>query len=261
MLAPANWPLRYHLWNLKWGAPRGRVLRGFLEREKRATPWGARLVGPFAYQTNNTTRAFEYPWAFEALDVARGQRILEIGGGLSGFQFVLDYAGAEVINVDPGDEFHTRGWPVTPETMARLNRVLGTKVVLKNCYLEDAKFPDASFDRIVSISVFEHIDEPVLAGILSEVRRILKPGGLVVMTVDLFLDVKPFADKETNIYGHNVSVKWIVETSGLKRIHGNPAELFGYPEFDAGVISRRRSEYLIGKYPGMVQTIVLRKLK
>jgi SAM-dependent methyltransferase len=259
VLAPSTFPLRYHLWNLKWGAPRGRLLRGLIDRERRATRWAAPLVGCFAFQGNNTTRAFEYPWVFEALGPARGLGILEIGGSLSGFQFVLDRAGATVINVDPGDEFHASGWPVTPETMRRLNAVLGTNVVLKNSTLEAAAFPDASFDRVVSISVFEHIPEPVLAGLLHEVRRVLKPGGLLVMTVDLFLDVEPFTKASQNVYGHNVSVKWIVEQSGLELVHGTRSELFGYPEFDPAAIMRRRPDLLVGKYPAMVQTVSLRK--
>ena len=192
MLAPASLPWKYRWFNLKWGAPSGRLVRGLLSRERRATPWGAPLVGPFAFQGNNTTRAFEYPWAVEALQLRPGLRVLEIGGSLSGFQFVVDRAGCEMIDVDPGDAFHAGGWPVTPATIARLNRLFGTHVTLLNQYLEDAKFPDDSFDRVVSVSVFEHIPENLLAGILAEVRRVLKPGGLLVLTVDLFLDVEPF---------------------------------------------------------------------
>lgn len=260
MLAPSTLPFRYRWFNLKWGAPKGRLVRGFLSREQRATPIGSKLAGCFAFQGNNTTRRFEYPWAFEALQVRPGLRVLEIGGSLSGFQFVLDHAGCKVTNVDPGSDFHASGWPVTPETMSRFNRLLGTDVSLRNVYLEDAKFPDSSFDRIVSISVFEHIPEPVLAGILAEVRRILKPGGLCVLTVDLFFNVAPFAEPIENEYGHNVSVKWLVESSGLEMIHGEPSQLFGYPEFDWRKIQADGHRFLRGKYPSMIQTVILRKI-
>ena len=259
MLAPAHLPLRYRLFNLKWGAPNGRIVRAFLSREQRATPLGAKLVGCFAFQGNNTTRRFEYPWAFEALQLKRGLRILEVGGSLSGFQFAIDRAGCDIDNVDPGSDFFASGWKVTPETMEMLNSLLGTDVLLRNLYLEDAKYPDASFDRVVSISVFEHIPEPALASILAEVRRILRPGGLCVLTVDLFVNVAPFAEPFSNEYGHNVSVKWMVETSGLELVHGVKSELFGYPEFDWRAIKANETRYLKGKYPSMIQTIVLRK--
>ena len=259
MLAPARLSLRQQWFNLRWGAPSGRLIRGLLKGETRVTGWAATASGPVAYQVNNTTRRFEYPWAFEALRVEPGLRVLEIGGGLSGLQFVLDRAGCEVVNVDPGDELFNASWPPTAATMARLNKLLGTNVTMLNCFLHEAKFPDDSFDRVVSISVFEHIPEEILRGILSEVRRVLKPGGLLVITMDLFLDVQPFAAAESNMYGHNVSAKWIVDTSGLERIHGKPSELYGYPEFDPRSIRERESTFLVGKYPAMAQTLVLRK--
>jgi SAM-dependent methyltransferase len=259
MLAPANYPLRYHWFNLKWGAPSGRLIRGVLSRERRTAPWRARLVGCFGFQGNNSTRAFEYPWAFEAIGPSAGLRVLEIGGSLSGFQFALDRAGCEVVNVDPGDPFYTGLWPATPANVALLNGLFKTNVTLKQCFLADAAFPDASFDRVVSISVFEHIPEEALTGILRETFRILKPGGLLILSIDLFLNVQPFEDRVANEYGHNVSVKWLVEKSGMEIVHGKPAELFGYPDFNWKVISANRNRYLTGNYPSMVQTVVLRK--
>jgi SAM-dependent methyltransferase len=259
MLAPANWPLRYRWFNLKWGAPNGRLIRGFLSLDRRATPLGARLVGCFGFHGNNTTRAFEYPWAAEALSLSHGLKVLEIGGSLSGFQFALDRMGCAVVDVDPGEEHFLSRWPATTETVDMLNGLLGTHVTFKQCFLAQAAFPDETFDRIVSISVFEHIPEPALAELLAEVKRILKPGGLVVLTIDLFLNVKPFTDAVQNEYGHNISVKWLVETSGLELIHGNKSELHGYPEFDFRAIFQNRQRYLVGKYPSMIQTVVLRK--
>jgi hypothetical protein len=45
----------------------------------------------------------------------------------------------------------------------------------------------------------------------------------------------------------------------MELIHGRQEELFGYQEFRPEDIDKRRSEFLIGKYPAMVQTLVLRK--
>ena len=41
-------------------------------------------------------------------------------------------------------------------------------------------FPDASFDKIISVNTIEHIHD--FEGFLRELRRILKPGGLVFVT-------------------------------------------------------------------------------
>jgi ubiquinone/menaquinone biosynthesis C-methylase UbiE len=58
-------------------------------------------------------------------------------------------------------------------------------------FLGRAAFPDASFDRVVSISVFEHIPEEALTGILRETFRILKPGGLLISASTYFSTSSP----------------------------------------------------------------------
>jgi SAM-dependent methyltransferase len=186
-------------------------------------------------------------------------RVLEIGGSLAGLQFVLDRCGCEVVNVDPGQEHFVGALGVNTETFALLNRRFGTSVVLKRCLLEEANFPGDTFDRIVSVSVLEHVPDEFLWPLLREARRVLKPGGIFVMTIDLFLNVTPFADLAVNEYGRNANVKQLVAESGLQMIHGRPSELHGYPEFDAARILANRGHYLVGEYPAMAQTVVLKK--
>jgi len=45
-------------------------------------------------------------------------------------------------------------------------------------------FPDASFDLVLATDIIEHVDDDVLA--LGEIRRVLKPGGRVLVTVPAF---------------------------------------------------------------------------
>ena len=45
--------------------------------------------------------------------------------------------------------------------------------------VEELKFPDASFDVVSMINVFSHLTSPTAT--LTEIKRILKPGGLLVM--------------------------------------------------------------------------------
>lgn len=260
MLLRRDVPAWYDEWNRRWGAPHGRSLVRKLPRKLRSLPGVAQLVGPFGFQPNSDTRVLEYPWAYEALQLSPGMRVLEIGGSNSGFQFVLDRAGCSVVNVDPGKAAHGVGWPVTPEFTARLNRRFGAGVELRNCFIEDAKLADASFDRALSISTIEHIPKSEIPGILGHVRRALKPGGLFVVTVDLFLDLAPFTEVTENRWGINVPIRWLVEQSGLELVVGQPDELYGYEGFDPAQVNSLRERYYVGTaWPVMVQALVLRK--
>jgi SAM-dependent methyltransferase len=249
------------------GAPFGRTLYRWTSE----MPVGLRFIdstifkvmpalrGPFAFQPNNATREAEYPWAFHATPIMSGLKVLEIGGSLSGFQFVLDRAGCQVVNVDPGMEAHGRGWPVDATSIAQLNRMFGTSVELYNGFLSAAPFARDTFDRIFSISVIEHVPLEESPALMARAYELLKPGGYFVMTLDLFLNLKPFTSRESNEFGTNVSVRTLAESAPFELIEGDRTELFGYPEFDADRILSNLDALMVGMYPAIPQLVVLRK--
>jgi SAM-dependent methyltransferase len=51
------------------------------------------------------------------------------------------------------------------------------KILVRRGTLEEAKFPDASFDVVTLVDVIEHLADPLST--LQEIRRVLKPGGLL----------------------------------------------------------------------------------
>lgn len=54
-------------------------------------------------------------------------------------------------------------------------------------------FPDDFFDKIVSIAVFHHIpSEELRIQFLKEARRVLRPGGIIILTVWNFREAKEF---------------------------------------------------------------------
>lgn len=229
---------KYAAWNKKWDAPFG---------------------GMFANQDNNGTRAFEYPWAFYATPLQQGMKVLDFGGSLGGFQFVLDKEGAEVHTVDPGEEAKGKGWPVNQESMDRLNALYKTQVTLHNCFIEEAKLPPYSFDRVFSISVIEHIPGEHIRSAVKEIANALKPGGYFIATIDLFLDIHPFTEKTSNHFGTNIDIKRLVQESGLTLEYGNKNELYGYDEFDKNKALHGKVVVIGDKPEVRTQLIVLRK--
>lgn len=261
MIARRALPAGFLAWNRRWGAPeglpRGRRLRRRVPRLVERVP---RLIGPFGFQPNNSTRLWEYPWAHEAVGPRPGQVVVDVGGGLGGLQFVLAREGASVTNVDPGLEASGVGWPVTADRIGRLNRAFGTDVRLRSTTLPGAELPAESVDTVVSVSTVEHIPPPELPGLFDEILRVLRPGGRFVATVDLFLDLRPFTTRDENRWGTNIDLGGLLEPLDADLVVGRTDELAGYDRFDPERILAGLSEYLIGSaYPALAQCFVIEK--
>ena len=95
---------------------------------------------------------------------------------------------------------------------------------------------------------------------MAHVYRSLKPGGLFILTVDLFLNIHPFASPATNKYGSNQNIRELVSHQPWEMVVGQPEELFGFPGFDTDKILGRLENFLIGQtYPALAQCLVLQK--
>jgi len=137
------------------------------------------------------TRCWEYPWILENGRFEKGQICLDTGCGQSPLPAFfyglgceahgLDYLQGEKVNY-PESYGIPRDW---------INMLAG-KVQYHHGSMFEAPFPDNTFDRITCISVLEHILSPQQPHAhfpcLRELRRILKPGGLLIVTVDYFVN-------------------------------------------------------------------------
>jgi SAM-dependent methyltransferase len=97
----------------------------------------------------------------------REGRILDIGCGTIPF-FLINTGFREKYGIDPS---------------VRLNS--GRGIILKGFDVErNARLPfrDNFFDAVTMLAVFEHIEPGRLAGVLREIKRVLKPGGRFIMT-------------------------------------------------------------------------------
>jgi SAM-dependent methyltransferase len=268
MLARRQLPKQYRQWNRSWGAPFGRhqakvEMLGLLGPSRKQailhTPPVRRATGPFALQENTSTRTYEYPWAYHQLAELGISRILEIGGALSGFQFVMAKEGHEMHNVDPFFDYGDGAYDIDPiSEHASLNRLFGTNVVLHRATLPEASLT-GTFDAVVCISTIEHLSPPDIEATLKAVKDLVAPGGLVVLTIDLFLNLSPFSSRASNVWGANASVAAIDELLGWEMVTGDRRELFGYPEFSTDEILCRLEEFAIGaSYPQMAQLVTFR---
>ena len=90
-------------------------------------------------------------------------------------------------------------------------------------------------------------------------KRLLVPGGLLVLTIDLFLNLAPFCSRAANVWGTNMSVAWIEEILGYPMVAGDRRELNGYPEFSTDDVLSRLEEFAISThYPQMAQLVAFR---
>ena len=261
MLAKRNLPAQYAQWNHTWGAPYGRRWPSAgtpLEKlDNRSLI--RRIRGPFAFQDNSSTRAYEFPWAYHQLTGLGPSRIVEIGGALSGLQFVLAKDGHEMHNVDPFFDYGSGDYAVDPVAEhASLNRVFGTNVILHKSTLPEADL-DGKFSAVVCVSTLEHLPPESIEATLATVKQLIAPGGLVVLTIDLFLNLAPFCNRTANTWGINSSVAWIEDLLGYEMVTGERAELYGYKEFSTEDILSRLDEFSFNVgYPQMAQLVTFR---
>lgn len=117
------------------------------------------------------SKRWEYPWALERAGVRKGERVLDAGCGGSVFPLYLAARGCRVsacdLCVPPG-----------------LDLLHGLKVGYVSADLGRLPFGTGSFDAVFCISVIEHLSPDGISFALAELRRVLRPGGRLLLTTD-----------------------------------------------------------------------------
>lgn len=127
-----------------------------------------------AYIYLDPVRHLEIGSAFDGVDIKRGERVLDLGSGRGYWAGKAARLGADVVAYDVKEERVERATIRYP----RVRFVLGSA--------EDTGLEDDSFDVVLILSVLEHTADP--EGVLEEIARVLRPGGRLALTTDMFDD-------------------------------------------------------------------------
>lgn len=148
----------------------------------------ARAALPYLIRPVNYWRATEYAAVHEAAQFRANERVLDIGSPKLLSLYLAERVGAEVLATDIDDYFVDR-----LRMIARLRCIPPEKLQVA---VEDGRrltYPDASFDKVYSISVVEHVPEDGDSDCLAEIGRVLRQAGICVLTV-------PFSAQSRNEY-------------------------------------------------------------
>lgn len=220
---------------------------------------GAGPIGPNKY--------WEYPWITANLRVEKGMSLLDAGCGTSALQYLLAHAGVEVHGIDPQENV---GWHGIDRALARR---FGCEIEYRREGIEKISYPDNTFDRVVCASVIEHCraqpvenentvpqsdaDRALHRQMMAEMVRVLKPGGILVLTTDLNI---PRSNSKLEA---NVNVQNLLSTPGVELVGTKtPEPFYGEAGFSVEQVVAN-GDIDISNYRDFLQTslgITLRKI-
>lgn len=157
-------------------------------------------------------RKLEYSFALEVLleHLKPGDRYLDAGCGVTPLCQVIATRGIQTDACDVDSRLI--------DNMRKLDteRIYGSRVAFSCQDLTHTTFADATFDAISCISVLEHIPAASDQRAVMELLRILKPGGVLVLTVDY---TPPAAGQQ-----HSLLSRYVRRALALAK-QGNVAEI------------------------------------
>jgi SAM-dependent methyltransferase len=133
------------------------------------TPEFVELLKKIKNPGSGRPKTWAYPWCLLNADLKKDMLVLDFGcGSYSNFTYFLSEVtqsitiGLDMAGVRKGTE----------------------KVRFVQNSVDKIEFPADFFDRVFSVSVLEHVPVPMRDRVLSEIFRVLRPGGRAVLTID-----------------------------------------------------------------------------
>lgn len=110
-----------------------------------------------------------------AAELQPGMHVLDLGCGTGSLVVTTRrrHPDVEVVGVDPDERALNRA--------RRKARRAGPAMRFDHGYAQELPHPDASFDRVLSSLMLHHVETGAQAAMFAEVRRVLVPGGQLVL--------------------------------------------------------------------------------
>lgn len=156
---------------------------GLVYLDPRPTPTELPRIYPPNYHAFDFS-AERFGFVYRVRRALEGRRALQWCRGLP--------EDARILDVGCGDGFHLRllrdfgrpGWVIegVDASVRAVDAARHANLVVHHGTVEQLDLPPASYDLVLLIATIEHVDDPL--GVLRAVRRLLRPGGRVVIVTD-----------------------------------------------------------------------------
>ena len=175
------------------------------------------------------------------LEGQRPQRSLDLGCGVGGFQALLRQLSDEVVACD-----------LDCGSLQVCRRRGFRETVAASC--QRLPFADASFDLVCLFDVLEHCADE--RAVLGEIRRLLKPGGTVFLSVPAYQFLYANNDRVAGHHRryHRRRLLQLLRRSGLSSRRASYSNVLLLPLIAGAVLGARLVEYLLGNRPSMTHS-------
>ncbi len=204
-------------------APYQRDFASFLEAMRHTLETGAPLARLEVFKNYERycrwpIRMLEYGFAMESVGKSGEGRALDVGSGVTPWAYWLAAQGWETTAVDL----------IVDEVSAMSRHGTDTYAQSVLHLMADGRglaFADSHFDVVTCMSVIEHVPQWDTSLMLSELVRVCRPGGRLVMTTDLLAADTPFTEAESFTVDRFVSCfALLADACGAKTAFGELAK-------------------------------------